>query len=613
METPQSRATPRPACDLCYARKVKCDREEICGNCKKAQAQCLRTRSKGDSVPRLPQITALTERLERLENSTQSPDPSTTPGESWAIWQRKRLANLPTDRARVLSEVDRFVKRMSESSSSALQWTLDERTRDFVELEPSMELLYMMLPGVSEDDKHWDYLFWPDHISGIRLEEMFLALMDKKESADVLLHYRVCVYTKAFFYTLKRSRSNHSRHVSDRMDNSKNQYQEAALDALRRIPFLSPPRLSLVQALLSGAILAQHMGNQSRCWSLTAFAARMLMSLNHHTIQSVEPDDYEKEQIQSCLYVCYCLDRVLSALFGHTPSLPELKIDPVELVLWGEFRPSSPLESPARMIIQLAHVQDLAWGLWLDFDKNNGESRHDLERNDNEIQDRLDDLLEQMEELHGDIQCFQHILSANLEREFAAAEFAYWAIMSSIKQFEFSKFKHSGDHAECIDSARKALRILLDIKRSVREHLNDDDPDPSFLMQTIQLYPLTPFWVLFLNVVVTQDKDDLDLLDNITDLYAFIFHCPWVSKMHSLLCKILEVGGAFTSRSEYTPSVQGTDWNFSPAIDHSDKSGYKEDEALYLFTRQPSLNWVDINHDEIDRAAREVTFGEQVL
>ncbi|PYH91575.1 hypothetical protein BO71DRAFT_432759 [Aspergillus ellipticus CBS 707.79] len=56
-----------PACDLCYERKVKCDREETCENCKLAQVECRRTR---------PQRSlSVAERLSKLENKATQPIP----------------------------------------------------------------------------------------------------------------------------------------------------------------------------------------------------------------------------------------------------------------------------------------------------------------------------------------------------------------------------------------------------------------------------------------------------------------------------------------------------------------------------------------------------------
>ncbi|OJD33034.1 c6 transcription factor [Diplodia corticola] len=65
-----------PACDLCYARKIKCDRNDPCGNCVDSKASCLRTRPKRVGRPRHSapagadgKTDSIITRLSRLETS----------------------------------------------------------------------------------------------------------------------------------------------------------------------------------------------------------------------------------------------------------------------------------------------------------------------------------------------------------------------------------------------------------------------------------------------------------------------------------------------------------------------------------------------------------------
>ncbi|KAH7042694.1 hypothetical protein B0J12DRAFT_206187 [Macrophomina phaseolina] len=72
----ENRQPAHSACDLCYARKIKCDREDPCGNCIDSKVKCLRTRQKRVGRPRQNAAAggdgkpeSISDRLARLENS----------------------------------------------------------------------------------------------------------------------------------------------------------------------------------------------------------------------------------------------------------------------------------------------------------------------------------------------------------------------------------------------------------------------------------------------------------------------------------------------------------------------------------------------------------------
>lgn len=85
---------------------------------------------------------------------------------------------------------------------------------------------------------------------------MLLYLIDNEGNDQIALHYRVCVYSKAFFFLMKSPRPHHNNPICQRLKQSQREYKRVALASLSRLPFLSSPSLSLVQALLSGVCAA---------------------------------------------------------------------------------------------------------------------------------------------------------------------------------------------------------------------------------------------------------------------------------------------------------------------------------------------------------------------
>lgn len=241
-----------------------------------------------------------------------------------------------------------------------------------------------------KDEHDLKHLHWPDHISSRALEKMILCLVENEGDENCRLHYRVCVYTKAFFCALKWSQVYRSPTIRQRLEISQRQYKAIVLAGLFRLHFLLPPSISLVQALLSGvshhsihgkwtktlisqAMLMQYIGNMSRSWSLAAFAARILVSLNSHTVEGRQLLRSDlNEDSDSCLYWCYYLDKVLSALFARQPSLPRLDFDPTSLITGDS---SNPLQKTVRIMVEMAKVQE---GI-LDMQLSRAEKRVDEE------------------------------------------------------------------------------------------------------------------------------------------------------------------------------------------------------------------------------------------
>jgi len=81
---------------------------------------------------------------------------------------------------------------------------------------------------------------------------MVLALMERKENEQVLLQYQVCVYAKEIFRISRWTSIRHDETFLKHHEHTLHYYKNMALAALRQINMLSPPTLTLVQALLSG-------------------------------------------------------------------------------------------------------------------------------------------------------------------------------------------------------------------------------------------------------------------------------------------------------------------------------------------------------------------------
>jgi hypothetical protein len=126
----------------------------------------------------------------------------------------------------------------------------------------------------------------------------------------------------------------------------------AAIDDLE--VFLAP-RLTNIQALLTGAVIAIEISRPGLCWSLLSQAARLSQAIGLHR-RTPSNTQYTKSELQErrCIFWnVYVLDKCLSLTFGRSTCLPDFDCD-TEL---PEDDGTSPYFKNFLALIQLAKIQ----------------------------------------------------------------------------------------------------------------------------------------------------------------------------------------------------------------------------------------------------------------
>lgn len=126
----------------------------------------------------------------------------------------------------------------------------------------------------------------------------------------------------------------------------------AAIDDLE--VFLAP-RLTNIQALLTGAVIAIEISRPGLCWSLLSQAARLSQAIGLHR-RTPSNTQYTKSELQErrCIFWnVYVLDKCLSLTFGRSTCLPDFDCD-TEL---PEDDGTSPYFKNFIALIQLAKIQ----------------------------------------------------------------------------------------------------------------------------------------------------------------------------------------------------------------------------------------------------------------
>lgn len=95
----------------------------------------------------------------------------------------------------------------------------------------------------------------------------------------------------------------------------------------------------------------------------TAVASRVLVALNYHNITDAEPRDNVEEDIHACVYTCYYFDKTLSLLLLRPQSLPDLKVDPAQLIHMDPGLPTTPMITA---IVEFSHLKNILLNILLD-------------------------------------------------------------------------------------------------------------------------------------------------------------------------------------------------------------------------------------------------------
>ncbi|KAJ5958683.1 transcriptional regulator family: Fungal Specific TF [Penicillium vulpinum] len=559
------------ACDLCYSRKVRCDKQLRCANCTDSGVECTRIRIQRPRKHSSSVISALGERLltlertvsegienitppsvadyhdrdtpskkrrldhvSRIEYASQSPRDdigSTTHHAEKArgVIQGELDGNERMDRERkaILRSALQFVDITGQRRTSITDrsWPLELPHEDFQHagpfIAPSPELVYMLLSEPTAAIRRSNCVQWPDHISDKTLEKMASTILSDNdhERGQVFYQYSICIYVRAIFHLYQKPRAYKDPRLNAQFLKSKKSYETNAFLALRSLNFLSPPTLPFIQSLISGAFLMMYLGNMSQSWILNSYAARLITAFGYHEIQNPVGNSSFDEEIHSAICWCFYLDRTLSTLLYRPLSLPEPRVSPSNLISAENSLPLIPL---IRILFDLAQIQ----GELLNCGK--ADNTRQIIANHSRLQER-------METIYSKLQSSRASAPDCIASDWISAEFCYYAILVDILRSRLKCTFSPLTHKECVSYSRKSLRALHHLQKNLTDNPGFVDPYPSFLTWTVLLYPLSPFFVIFCNIIGELDMNDYNLMQDITQSLSQFASSPYISKLLKLM------------------------------------------------------------------------------
>ncbi|KAI2835784.1 hypothetical protein CBS147321_11255 [Aspergillus niger] len=214
-------------------------------------------------------------------------------------------------------------------------------------------------------------------------------------------------------------------------------------------------------------------------------------------------------------------------LLVRPSSLPDLSFNPATLV-----KPESknPLSYKVKIMVQLAHVQDLYLKALAERQNDRPYPSSLVESLQVELYAVRLKILEVRPKYNN---------TPMLESEWDAVDFTYFSIACTALRLDSILLHYHKKRQECVQCARNALRAMQQCHTYVSSTSNTT---PDSLFWTVLLYPLTPFFVIFCNIVATSDVDDLKLLKEATVTVASIGeNFSFSMNLHGLLSQLIKL------------------------------------------------------------------------
>ncbi|UDD57899.1 hypothetical protein AFCA_005374 [Aspergillus flavus] len=379
----------------------------------------------------------------------------------------------------------------------------------------------MMMNPCPDYSTPWK-LHWPDHISSERFETMCLAVVNGQATGQIASQYKVCIFARAVTYINRWLRICTSRELAQALEASKKKYITAALRSIQELDILHKPSLLMLQSLLSAVNLMQTLGDTTQAWTLTAFASRLVVALGYHSVDARMLEECDRNhEIRRCIRWCYYYDKVLSMLLVRPPSLPALSVEPASLLLP---RQADPLDMKGNILIKLAHVLDGALSVLTPGDGiPDNQALGAITRLEVELQDIWEELCEAKAKSSDTIE---------LRLEWDAVDFTYHSIITTVLRLNSVSLHDHRVRERCLSHARRALRSMNVLQYHI---LRGEQIYHDFVFWTVLLYPLTPFFIIFCNVIATSNREDYNLLTQITAALSRIKECnPSIFRLHGL-------------------------------------------------------------------------------
>ncbi|KAJ4304688.1 hypothetical protein N0V90_000215 [Kalmusia sp. IMI 367209] len=485
------------------------------------------------------------------------------------------------------------------------------------------ELVQIILKCQQNDDNKMDMqLLSLDHIPQKALERMALCLLDGTADERTLNLCKVVVHFKAGLGL-----------YASQLQTPKN------AKIRKHVQGMQLHHLNAALTALDAAVLMYIIGNSTSCWSLTAHASRTLVALGYHNVHNLISKSEQDQEIHAAVAWCYHFDSIMGLLLLRPPSLPKLQVPISSLV---EYNPHNPMAIFALIMLELVPIHEKL----LDFTLP-GQTK-DMSKS--EVGTQVDDLRAKMDKIYSmveQVRMTTHLLgqllievkarannrsanSADYQLHWHSLEFKFFSTLTAVHRLSNTVCFCASERDKCLYAARRALQCVKSIQDLATQQDHFLEEYSPYLSWTILSYPLSPFFVLFCNVVGTSNASDFRLLQDVVDsVSSLVIENKHVERLRRLCNTLLSLCRPLVQQdldNANPPSTQETWHSLAPnatppnaarnedmamppgdtVVENSEGSQevkgtnelWNDDMMWQLFQCQPSLDW--FNSDILD-------------
>lgn len=418
-----------------------------------------------------------------------------------------------------------------------------------------------MLPGNSQHLPAMKQ--FPDHLLGSTIERMGLALLSHTLDANTTLYYTVCVSYKAYTYITEEMTSVENQVMKDYLNRARAKYLRNIMWALNRVSFMCRPSLALLQCLVTAVrikdrdawyilcltfvqcLMMQMHGKSSSAWQFNSYASQVCIALGYHNALDHITDPQTKAEIYRAVDFTMMMDANLSMCFDRAPSLPVVDQGRYNMPRRLGDDIQGGLRTFVQCLVEFGSIQ-----------------REFLELKALESPDRLSNIYCQKaqslsKKLHDVYAHYQevkkeppHSTDVYLKTQWMTGDFTFYAIQCSMERGNPYLNEMPERMEQCLISARSSLLALLPImdRYRISQTCHVVEGYPYFLSWTLLLFPLSPIFVLFCNIVCCSDREDFTLLQDITrGLSVFASRTRPVERLHKLCQTLVELSTPLVS------------------------------------------------------------------
>ncbi|KAH7308693.1 hypothetical protein B0I35DRAFT_464246 [Stachybotrys elegans] len=281
---------------------------------------------------------------------------------------------------------------------------------------------------------------------------------------------------------------------------------------LANLPLFLSPKLEVIQALLLGTLYAIDVSRPSVAWHLNSAAAELCQTARFHRVTEQDEVDPKVTQIQRVVFWhIHMLDKCLGLRLGRASVIQDYDID-------------IPRTYDFLLLDSLHHVRFL--DLWIYVSTLQGkiyeelyspaalaQPPEELARKARAIAAKYDEVGGEVEQAREEV--ISHLAdlgSADLVRVFLKGdEVQFQVILTMVyRVIRAPEGSVSRFCDECLQSARKAMAIHLETVALLRGSANYK---AIYFHWNLLLLPYAPFFVLFCYVIETLSIEDLQILD----------------------------------------------------------------------------------------------------